>query len=141
MCPADGFTLDGAAASTTKTEPTLCPIQVFSQARGPFLQWPAKRPRLKPGFGESFFDINGSYRRDANIILHPGLPADDWPNLVRKPPGKELWSCPKKEFSAEHVVTLLRQIEVTLAPGKSALIACGMLAYRRGAIIAGQEIC
>jgi len=31
---------------------------------------------------------------------------------------------PKKRFSPEQIVTLLRQIEVTMAQGKSAQIAC-----------------
>ncbi len=31
---------------------------------------------------------------------------------------------PKKRFSAEQIVTLLRQIEVSMAQGKSAPIAC-----------------
>ena len=31
---------------------------------------------------------------------------------------------PKKRFSAEQVVTLLRQIEVLIAQGKSAPVAC-----------------
>jgi putative transposase len=31
---------------------------------------------------------------------------------------------PKKRFSAEQIVTLLRQIEVSMAQGKSALVAC-----------------
>jgi putative transposase len=31
---------------------------------------------------------------------------------------------PKKRFSAKQVVTLLRQIEVSLAQGKSAPVAC-----------------
>ena len=32
---------------------------------------------------------------------------------------------PKKRFSAEQVVTLLRQIEVSMAQGKATPIACG----------------
>ena len=31
---------------------------------------------------------------------------------------------PKKRFSAEQIVTVLRQIEVAMAQGKSASIAC-----------------
>ena len=31
---------------------------------------------------------------------------------------------PKKRFSAEQIVTLLRQIEVTMSQGKSAAVAC-----------------
>ena len=31
---------------------------------------------------------------------------------------------PKKRFSAEQIVTLLRQIEVLIAPGKSTPVAC-----------------
>jgi putative transposase len=31
---------------------------------------------------------------------------------------------PKKRFNAEQIVTLLRQIEVTIAQGKSAAVAC-----------------
>lgn len=31
---------------------------------------------------------------------------------------------PKKRFSAEQIVTLLRQIEVSMAQGKSAPVAC-----------------
>jgi hypothetical protein len=31
---------------------------------------------------------------------------------------------PKKRFSAEQIVTLLRQIEVSIAQGKSASVAC-----------------
>jgi putative transposase len=31
---------------------------------------------------------------------------------------------PKKRFSAEQIVTLLRQIEVTMSQGKSAPVAC-----------------
>ena len=31
---------------------------------------------------------------------------------------------PKKRFSAEQIVTLLRQIEVSIAQGKSAPVAC-----------------
>ena len=31
---------------------------------------------------------------------------------------------PKKKFSAEQIVTLLRQIEVSMSQGKSALVAC-----------------
>ena len=31
---------------------------------------------------------------------------------------------PKKRFSAEQIVTLLRQIEVSMAPGKSIGVAC-----------------
>ena len=37
---------------------------------------------------------------------------------------------PKKRFSAEQIVTLLRQIEVSMAQGKSAPEACRMRAYR-----------
>ena len=32
---------------------------------------------------------------------------------------------PRKRFSAEQIVTLLRQIEVTMSQGKSAAVACG----------------
>jgi hypothetical protein len=42
---------------------------------------------------------------------------------VRKWLGKEL-VVPKKRFSAEQIVTLLRQIEVSMAQGKSAPEAC-----------------
>jgi putative transposase len=31
---------------------------------------------------------------------------------------------PRKRFSAEQIVTLLRQIEVTMSQGKSAPVAC-----------------
>jgi hypothetical protein len=31
---------------------------------------------------------------------------------------------PKKRFSAEQIVTLLRQIEVSMAQGKPTLVAC-----------------
>jgi putative transposase len=31
---------------------------------------------------------------------------------------------PRKGFSAEQIVTLLRQIEVTMSQGKSAAVAC-----------------
>jgi putative transposase len=31
---------------------------------------------------------------------------------------------PRKRFSAEQIVTLLRQIEVTMSQGKSAAVAC-----------------
>ena len=36
----------------------------------------------------------------------------------------------KKRFSAEQIVTLLRQIEVLMAPGKSAPEACRDAAFR-----------
>jgi hypothetical protein len=35
---------------------------------------------------------------------------------------------PKKRFSAEQIVTLLRQIEVLMAQGKSTPVACGDIA-------------
>jgi len=34
------------------------------------------------------------------------------------------WVMPKKRFSAEQIVTLLRQIEVSMAQGKSTPMAC-----------------
>jgi len=37
---------------------------------------------------------------------------------------KGAWVMPKKRFSAEQIVTLLRQIEVSMAQGKSAPEAC-----------------
>ena len=39
---------------------------------------------------------------------------------------------PKKRFSAEQIVTLLRQIEVLMAQGKSARRPAGRLGYRSG---------
>jgi len=42
---------------------------------------------------------------------------------VREWLGKEL-VMPKKRFSGEQIVTLLRQIEVSMAQGKSAPVAC-----------------
>jgi len=46
---------------------------------------------------------------------------------------------PKKRFNAEQTVMLLRQIEVTIVQGKSAPVACRMLAYRCRAITAGAR--
>jgi putative transposase len=42
---------------------------------------------------------------------------------------------PKKRFSAEQIVTLLRQIEVAMGQGKSTQVAC------RNAGISGQSFC
>jgi hypothetical protein len=38
---------------------------------------------------------------------------------------------PKKSFSAEQIVTLLRQIEVSMAQGKPTLVACRDAGHRR----------
>jgi hypothetical protein len=41
---------------------------------------------------------------------------------------------PKKRFGAEQIVTLLRQIEVLMVQGKSALVACrdaGIRSFQR----------
>ena len=46
---------------------------------------------------------------------------------------------PKKRFSAEQIVTLLRQIEVLMAQGKSAPEACRDAGYRSRAITAGAR--
>jgi hypothetical protein len=37
---------------------------------------------------------------------------------------------PKKSFSADQIVTFLRQIEVLMAQGKSAPVACRVPAFR-----------
>ena len=46
---------------------------------------------------------------------------------------------PKKRFSAEQVVTVLRQIEVLMAQGKATPEAAGKLGYRSRAITAGAR--
>ncbi len=46
---------------------------------------------------------------------------------------------PKKRFSAEQIVTLLRQIEVLMAQGNPAPEPAGKLAYRSRVIIAGAR--
>ena len=51
------------------------------------------------------------------------LPGFFGPSDVRELLGKEL-VMPKKRFSAEQIVTLLRQIEVSMAQGKATPIAC-----------------
>jgi hypothetical protein len=51
------------------------------------------------------------------------LPGFFGPSDVRELLGKEL-VMPKKRFSAEQIVTLLRQIEVSIAQGKLAPITC-----------------
>jgi len=57
-------------------------------------------------------------------VNRPDLTGLFWtPSIVRKWLGKEL-VMPKKRFSAEQIVTLLRQIEVSMAQGKSAPEAC-----------------
>ena len=46
---------------------------------------------------------------------------------------------PKKRFSAEQIVTLLRQIEVSMAQGKSPRRPVGLQRYRSRAITAGAR--
>jgi hypothetical protein len=46
---------------------------------------------------------------------------------------------PKKRFNAEQIVTLFRQIEVSIAQEKSAPVACRDAAYRCRVIIAGAR--
>jgi len=46
------------------------------------------------------------------------------PSDMRKCAWKGAWAMPKKRFSAEQIVTLLRQIEVLMAQGKPAPEAC-----------------
>ena len=46
---------------------------------------------------------------------------------------------PKKRFSAEQIVTLLRQIEVSMAQGKSTAVPAGKLGSRSRAITAGAR--
>ena len=46
---------------------------------------------------------------------------------------------PKKRFSAEQIVTLLRQIEVLMAQGSLRRRRAGKLGYRSRAIIAGAR--
>jgi hypothetical protein len=46
---------------------------------------------------------------------------------------------PKKRFSAEQIVTLLRQIEVLMAQGKPTPVACRDAAYRCRVFIAGAR--
>ena len=46
---------------------------------------------------------------------------------------------PKKRFGAEQIVTLLRQIEVSMAQGKPTPVACRDRGYRNRVIIAGAR--
>jgi putative transposase len=46
------------------------------------------------------------------------------PSFVRKRAWKGAYVMPKKNFSAEQIVVLLRQIEVLVSQGKAAPIAC-----------------
>ena len=46
---------------------------------------------------------------------------------------------PKKRFSAEQIVTLLRQIEVAMAQGKSARLRAGRPVSRSRVITAGAR--
>ena len=46
---------------------------------------------------------------------------------------------PKKMFSAEQIVTLLRQIEVSMAQGKPTPVACRDAGISRRAITAGAR--
>ena len=46
---------------------------------------------------------------------------------------------PKKRFSAEQVVTLLRQIEVSISTGRSTQMACREAGIRNKVTIAGGK--
>jgi len=46
---------------------------------------------------------------------------------------------PKKRFSAEQIVVVLRQIEVFMSQGKTPAVACREAGIRSRAIIAGER--
>lgn len=46
---------------------------------------------------------------------------------------------PKKRFSAEQIVVVLRQIEVLMSQGKTPAVACREAGYRSRVIIAGER--
>jgi hypothetical protein len=61
-----------------------------------------------------------SYRCENSFVFQRSR---NGPSVVREWLGKEL-VMPKKRFGAEQIVTLLRQIEVSMAQGKFAPEAC-----------------
>jgi hypothetical protein len=57
-------------------------------------------------------------------ILQTDLTRLFWTKRCEKMSLERSLVMPKKRFSAEQIVTLLRQIEVSMAQGKSAPVAC-----------------